>query len=299
MVTDLLTSAATRRLLRVPATLPELPSGQLVELPGRGTTFVVDVPGPKGAPTLLLLHSLGCTSLLTWFTAIAPLRERFRLVMLDQRGHGRGISDGRFSLEDCADDAIALCDVLGLDQVISVGYSMGGPIALLTWHRYPHRVAGLVLCATARNFRGTPKERVFFQVLPAILGRLPGRAAGAIPAPRPPEPGPGIADLGVSRWALAEFRATPAAMMLQGVAAIGAFTCHDWIGQLAVPTSVVVTTRDHLVPTRRQLKLAEAVPDAQAFFCHGSHATCVLGSERFVPVLVQACDSVAARLPSG
>ena len=59
----------------------------------------------------------------------------------------------RFRLADCADDAAALLDVLGIDQAIVVGYSMGGPIAQLLWHRHPEKVAGLVLCATSEPLR--------------------------------------------------------------------------------------------------------------------------------------------------
>ena len=72
---------------------------------------------------------------------------------LDQRGHGRGIRSLRpFRLQDCADDVIALADVLDVDRVIPVGYSMGGPVALLAARRHPDRVPGIVLCATSARF---------------------------------------------------------------------------------------------------------------------------------------------------
>ena len=86
----------------------------MVELPGRG----LDVrhrhagPGPD-SPTIVLLHAVGCTGLLTWFPSIEPLSRRFRVVTLDQRWHGRGIQREEFSLHDCADDVAALVDVLG------------------------------------------------------------------------------------------------------------------------------------------------------------------------------------------
>ena len=117
---------------------PWLPPGRWVELPGRGTTFVRDLPGPPGAPTVVLLHGLLATADLNWSGCYAALGEHFRVIALDHRGHGRGIrSHGRFRLEDCADDAVALADVLGLHTFIAVGYSMGGPIAQLLWHRHP------------------------------------------------------------------------------------------------------------------------------------------------------------------
>src|SRR4051794_18823222 len=90
-----------------------IPVGRLVELPGRGTTYVTDSPGPTpDAPTVVLLHAVGCTGLLTWFPSIGPLTRRFRVVTLDQRWHGRGIQSPTFSLVDCADDVAALIDVL-------------------------------------------------------------------------------------------------------------------------------------------------------------------------------------------
>src|SRR2546427_10570624 len=117
---------------------PRLPPGRYVDLPGRGRTWVIDAPGPVGAPTLVLLHGLSATAALNWFTTFPTLARRFRLVAPDLRGHGRGIRSNRtFRLEDCADDIAALADALGIERFIPVGYSMGGPVAQLVWHRHP------------------------------------------------------------------------------------------------------------------------------------------------------------------
>ncbi len=93
------------------------PPGELVELPGRGSTYVTDTPGPSDdAPTVVLLHALGCTGLLTWYPCIEPLSRRYRVVTMDQRWHGQGIRSEEFSLYDCADDVGALIDVLGPER---------------------------------------------------------------------------------------------------------------------------------------------------------------------------------------
>jgi hypothetical protein len=44
-------------------------AGRVVELPGRGSTYVVD-SGPADAPAYVLLHSLACTGLMTWCPAL-------------------------------------------------------------------------------------------------------------------------------------------------------------------------------------------------------------------------------------
>src|SRR4051794_13728003 len=106
-------------------TKPSLPPGRAVELPGRGTTFVREVEGPPGAPTVVLLHGWTATADLNWFPSFGPLGRRFHVVALDHRGHGRGIrTSAPFRLEDCADDVVALGDVLGLDRFVVAGYSM-------------------------------------------------------------------------------------------------------------------------------------------------------------------------------
>ena len=80
------------------STSPDLPEGRALELPGRGTTFVRDVPGPAGAPTLLLLHGWTANSAVNWFGVFTPLSRHFRVVAIDQRGHGHGLIEAGAAL---------------------------------------------------------------------------------------------------------------------------------------------------------------------------------------------------------
>ena len=127
------------------------------------------VMGPEGAPTIVLLHGLAATGRLNWFTALPSLGERFNVLVVDHRGHGRGIRTRRFRLADCADDVIALADTLEIETLLAVGYSMGGPIAKLCWSRHPDRVRGLVLCATARHFMRPEARGVVSAVFPGMV----------------------------------------------------------------------------------------------------------------------------------
>lgn len=277
-----------------------VPPGAYLDLPGRGRTFVVDVPGPPGAPTLLLLHGLAVTGYLNWFPAFASLSEHFRVITMDLRGHGRGIPlTGRFRLADCADDAVAVADVLGIDAVVPVGYSLGGPIAQLTWRRHPDRVAGMVLCATSRNFGGTRQERWFYASLLAAIYGI--RAARLLPPFRgggdPIEELRREIDGGrLAPWAMAEMRQVSPSTVLQAMSAMGRFSSHTWVSEISVPTAVVVTTKDRFIAADRQLKLARAIPGATIHPTHASHAACVLGASRFVPSLLEAARSVAGRI---
>ncbi|MDQ1446500.1 MAG: hypothetical protein QOI20_2964, partial [Acidimicrobiaceae bacterium] len=268
-----------------------------MKLPGRGTTFVRDLAGPPGAPVLMLLHGWTVDADLNWFTAYRTLGRRFRVVAMDHRGHGRGIRTWRpFRLEDCADDVAALAEQLGLDRIIPVGYSMGGPIAQLTWRRHRGLVDGLVLCATARSFASRdPRQRLLLSSLlplsaaarlaPAALRtRVTDTLINTRTQGRP------LAD-----WAASEFKLGDAAAMMQAGSAIGRFRSTEWLGQVDVPTAVVVTTRDQLVSPRRQLLLAESIPGATVHPVEGDHAACVTAAARFVPALLAACIDVADR----
>src|ERR1700712_5087523 len=122
-----------RHLLPAPK-VDQVPEGRILDLAGRGRTFVVDVPGPsRSAPTIVLLHAPGCTAYLSWVAAMGDLSRKYRVVTFDQRWHGRGICSPRFRFADCADDVVAVLDELGIDRAVIAGYSMGGGIAQLVW----------------------------------------------------------------------------------------------------------------------------------------------------------------------
>jgi 3-oxoadipate enol-lactonase len=290
--------ALTNHLVALPQA--DIPSGDYVDLPGRGTTYVVDLPGPSpDCATVLLLHPLGCTGLLGWFPSLAALNTRYRVVVMDQRWHGRGICSDHFRLADCADDAAALVDVLDLRPVVVTGYSMGSVVAQMTWYRHRDLVDGLVLCAATTDFRGNGPERLFHAGMGMTMAGLRGLAytraeatgARAQQLLHSTEP---VGDL--HRWALAEFRSTSPWAVGQALGKLGRFRSRDWIGGVDVPVAVVVTRRDRAIPAERQRALARAVPGATMHEVDGGHASAVLAHERFTPALLEACASVAARV---
>jgi 3-oxoadipate enol-lactonase len=277
---------------------PALPHGEPVDLPGRGTTFVRSVDGPPGAPTVLLLHGWTASADLNFYTCYEPLAEHFRVVALDHRGHGRGIRSRRaFSLEDCADDAIAVCDVLGIDRCIPVGYSMGGTVAALTWRLHAPRVQGLVFCATAPHFTSSRQERMGFLGLSglAALARL-----------TPSQTQQWLTDQFFLQrkqqqwepWAVQEAARHDWRMVLEAGRAIGRFDARPWLSEVDVPASVVVTLRDRVVPLHRQVKYFEGLADVEAFRVDGDHDSVASRADRFVPTLLRACHSVVERANS-
>lgn len=279
---------------------PLLPAGRHVSLPRRGRTFVRHLGGrDDAAPTLVLLHGWTATADLNWFACYEALAAHFNVVALDHRGHGRGLqSDGPFRLDDCADDVAALIDVLGTGPVVAVGYSMGGPIAQLLWQRHRHLVAGLVLCATSCTFGGTARESIMFRVADgtaALTGRLPlspltRAAVGAL--------GRWRSLRGKAWWGFAEVARHDWAQIVEAGRELGRFDSRGWTEEIDVPTAVVITDQDDVVPVHRQHDLSSRIADCTLHHVTGGHTVCAGDPDVFVPVLLDACHSVTRQLLS-
>jgi pimeloyl-ACP methyl ester carboxylesterase len=101
-----------------------------------------------------------------------------------------------------------------------------------------------------------------------------------------------VDDPATARWARTQLRRTTLAAAVSAIQAVCAFTSHSWIGQIDVPTAVVVTTRYRIVPVSRQLQLARAVPGASVHQVDADHAVCITAPQVFTRTLLQACWSV-------
>jgi len=217
---------------------------------------------------------------LNWYQAFEPLAKHFRVVALDHRGHGRGIKSWkRFRLADCADDAAALLDQLGIEQAIVVGYSMGGPIAQLLWHRHPEKVSALVFCATSNRFVPGVRERLMFvTAVSAFAGTTRmGQMATRIPlAPfqnRVPTAVRARPD-NLRRWASAEMRRHDARMVTEALAATTNYDSRKWLSDVEVPTTLMITSNDRAVPAQEQLRLLLAIPHATVRMYDEGHTWC-------------------------
>jgi pimeloyl-ACP methyl ester carboxylesterase len=251
----------------------------------------------------LLLHGWIASAGLNWFRVFGPLSRHFNVVALDQRGHGRGLrTSRRFRLADCADDAAALIDELGCGSVIAVGYSLGGPVAQLLWHRHRDKVDGLVLCATSQSLMpGVREQFVFGTIMATAAGTTRvGQLAARIPAARLRRlvtvDQPAARPSSLRAWARAEMGRHDWRMVLEAGVAMSNYRATKWIGGVDVPTAVLVTTKDKALQPFAQLRMALAIPGASIHRIDDGHTVCARRS--FAPPLVKACIDVADRIPA-
>jgi pimeloyl-ACP methyl ester carboxylesterase len=284
-----------------PTRPPHAPPGYITHLPGRGEIFYRYHRHPDpAAPTLLLLHGWTASADLQFFTAYEALAEGYSFVAVDHRGHGRGIRNALepFTLEDAADDAAALVRILGLPSVIAVGYSMGGPIALHLWHRHRDLVAGVVLEATALEWRDRPGERLKWRSLSLLSMMLRAwwyphtvRAGLRRLVRGQPNLEPWVP------WIEGEVHRNEVRAIIQAGRALAAYDARPFASSVDVPAGVLLTTADRLVKPSKQRALARAVR-AEVLEVPGDHLSPWVLPDDFAAVTRRLVDSVARRVGS-
>ena len=280
---------------------PPLPPGYVITLPDRGEVFVRDTgAGDHPAPPVLLLHGWTVSADLNFFNLYDDLAARHRVIALDHRGHGRGLrSQTAFSLEACADDAAALLTELGVAPVILVGFSMGGAIEMLLYHRHPELVAGMVFCGTALEWQESPRERLLWRGMSVLETALRSGTGEGIVARVLREVIEGNPELEVLEpWVTSEFhRGSPTDLAGAG-RALSRYDGRLIAPDVDVPCAVVVTTTDETVRPEKQYELADAV-DADLFTLDGDHFAPFTKGPAFAKAITTAVNRVTeAAFPS-
>lgn len=230
------------------------------------------VTGPADAPAVLLGSSLG-TDLHMWDPQVDVLSRRWKIVAFDTRGHGgspSGPGAGEpTSVDDLADDVLALADRLGLDTFAYCGLSLGGAIGQVLAARVPDRVRALVLCCTSARFcegAGAWHER-------AARVRAEGMSWLVEPSrerwftPGFSERQPTEADRLLSMLAR-----TPSEGYAACCDALAAFDGRPLLSQITAPTLVVAGEHDPSTPVAMAEELAAGIKDADLLVVpHAAH----------------------------
>jgi pimeloyl-ACP methyl ester carboxylesterase len=153
-----------------------------------GTPIVYEMRG-EGNPALVFIHCWACNRGF-WREQLDVFAEDHTVVALDLPGHGASGRDRQeWTLEGYGEDVARLALSLGLEEVVLVGHSMGGPVALLAAARLGGRVDAIVCADTLHDadFKMAPEMLEgwigsFEQdyeggMRQGIMGMVPGDAA--------------------------------------------------------------------------------------------------------------------------
>jgi 3-oxoadipate enol-lactonase len=217
-------------------------------------TLAYDLSGRVDAPVLLLGPSIGTTRAM-WAPQHAALTDRFLVLRYDLLGHGDSpVPPGPYTVDQLADEVLALLDSLRIDRCHYGGLSMGGMIGMTLAARHPDRIDRLALLCTSAYL---PPAQGWLDRAHQV--RTHGTAS--------------IADLAVSRWFTPAFTdpdryvamlaATPDEGYAACCAAIAAMDLRPLLAEITAPTLVVSGHDDPATPPEHGRLIADSIPGAR------------------------------------
>jgi len=253
-----------------------------------GTRIHYEVTGRIGRTPVLMIQGLGASKN-AWNLQRIAMATRFRIISFDNRGAGRSDKPTEpFTLEQMADDAIAVLDAAGVETAHVVGASMGGVISQIVAVKYPQRVRSLTLVCTA--CRNHPWRQELLQSWAKTAEEK------------------GMIEVGkeAAQWVMSprSFRRLVPAFTWMGplaalrprhsfVSQIHAIldTREDLVDQLSTitaPTMVIVGNQDILTPRGDSEEIAERIPNSELVVISGAaHGLMMEHSSTFNKILIE------------
>lgn len=226
--------------------------------------------GRRSLPAVLMIQGLGADKH-GWDMQRFALARNYRVIAFDNRGAGRSDKPfGPYSIEQMADDAVAVLDHAGVDSAHVVGASMGGAISQVMCLRHPTRVLSLTLACTAcRNqpWRRELLERWMQTAQERGMGAMTSEAARWVMAPR------SFRRLVPTFGWLGPFAmGRPAHSFVAQIRAILAASDElaEQLHNVHVPTLVIVGNQDILTPRGDSEEIADRIPGAELVVISGA-----------------------------
>jgi pimeloyl-ACP methyl ester carboxylesterase len=238
----------------------------MIELLRGGMEMAYDETG-SGAP-LLFIHGWPHNRTL-WAGQMSGLPTQARCLAPDLRGFGDTSVRGPYTIEQYADDLVALLDALGIERAVVCGLSMGGYIALAMLRRHRTRVRGLILTADtpeARERRARLIALVEQQGVEALAGRQLKAMVGATTFET-------RADVRESLRQL--MAAAPAEGVIGGLRAMAARAdASDLLPTIDVPTLVIGGAEDRFTTPDELRAMTAGIPDGRLELLAGCGHVC-------------------------
>jgi proline iminopeptidase len=234
-----------------------------------GTMLHFEIDGEEGRPCLVLHGGLGVDHVV-YRRTLGPLLDIMRLLYVDHRGNGRSaaIALETVTMEQLADDAVAVADMLGFERFCVLGHSYGGFIAQELALRHADRVEALILVATTPGQlsrdetpagQGPPMPPELLEKLTSVPGTDVELAAGMLD----------LLPYYFHRLALENtaplFDGTiyRAALMARGFEVLASWSSVDRLERIAAPTLLLAGRHDLFTSCPQSYRIAGRLKDAE------------------------------------
>jgi pimeloyl-ACP methyl ester carboxylesterase len=244
-------------------------------------------------PPVVLGHSILCSGEM-WVNQIPRLAERYRVINIDQRGHGQSVpATGPYELSDMVGDAFAVLDHLEIERAVWAGLSMGGMVAMHAAIAEPDRVSALLLLDTHAGAETAYKKLKYRALslgaralgvrpfLPAVLPLLFGRSTLV--------ENPALVD----EWK-PRFEGIHVPSLAMAVAALTRRpSIVDQLANVKVPSCVIVGSEDKSLPVPLSREIADALPSSSLVVIPGAgHLSALERPEKVTDVMLGFLDEV-------
>lgn len=246
------------------------------------------VSGRDDAPVVVFSNSLGSDHRM-WDAQLAAFEDRFRVVRYDTRGHGASpVPQGPYTIDDLADDVIALLNRLGIERAHIVGLSLGGATAQRLAIRNPERVVKIAVLCTAAHF---PPASGWTDRAATVRAGGSGAVAEAV----------------VARWFTAEYLAqnpesrkyhedmvasTPAEGYAGCCEVLAAMDLTADLGAIAAPTLAIAGADDPATPPPRLQEIADGVVNGRLLVVdHAAHLANHEQPQIITPALIEHLEN--------
>ena len=233
-----------------------------------------ELHGPEGAPVLVLNNGVIMNAATSWTFQTATLAKHYRVLQYDCRGQGQSEHpEGPYTMELHADDLVGLLEALGVESAHIAGISYGGEVAQAFALQYPGKTRSLILADTVSEVR----DELRFVIEGWMDALKTGEALAFFNATVPwnfsPEfvrANPGLMTDAQKRYALLDFAAI--IRLCECFLKVN-FTAR--LGEIQIPTCIIVGEKDLLKGTEYARILAQAIPQAELHILPGAgHAIC-------------------------
>jgi len=231
-----------------------------MKIKANGIDINYRIDGPDNAPWLVFSNSLA-TSLAMWDEQAAALKDQFRVLRYDQRGHGgTAAPDGRYPFDTLLADALGLLDALSIETAHFAGLSMGGATALGLAERHPDRFGRIIVadspCQSTPQSSQQWEERIAVAQQQGIEALVEPTVARWFPADTVAKNPPHVDKV------RAMIRGTPVNGFIGCAAALAAHDYASAIATVKLPVLFVAGEKDGATPAAMR-KLSDKLPGSR------------------------------------
>jgi pimeloyl-ACP methyl ester carboxylesterase len=216
--------------------------------------------GGDGPPVVLLHSFLMDTTM--WQPQVEAFGPDYRLIAIDERGHGDTPVNAPFDYWDVARDALAVLDALNIDAAAVVGTSQGGFVALRMALLAPERVTALAVLGTSGEAEDEQIAAAYQQLTEVWIARGPDTVVEATAEIC-------LGDYDASEWTPKWSQVEPDRLRFISNALIGRDGVLDRVGEITVPALVLHGTADLAYPVAKAEALVAALPKAELVTVEG------------------------------